>query len=149
MKHNINPGAHVDHDTKVDRGQDPKLSGWAAGGIGFAAAILLLVGVFQTVAGLAAIIEDEFFVIGREYAFSLDVTTWGWIHLTLGVLLICAGIGLMARQLWAIVTAIFLASLSAVANFFFLPYYPLWAILLIVLDVWVIWALTRPGATRT
>ena len=47
------------------------------------------------------------------------------------------------------VTGIFLASMSAVANFFFIPYYPLWAILLIALDIWVIWSLTRPGAIRT
>ena len=137
---------HIDPDPNVDRGQEPSLSGWAAGGIGFAATILLLVGVFQSVVGLAAIIEGDFFVIGREYAFSLDVTTWGWVHLCLGVLLLITGMALLGQQTWAAVTAIFLASLSAIANFFFIPYYPLWAIIVIALCVWVIWALTRPGA---
>ena len=37
-----------------------------------------------------------------------------------------------------------LAGISAVADFFFIPYYPWWSILVIALDVWVIWALTRP-----
>jgi hypothetical protein len=45
--------------------------------------------------------------------------------------------------------AIVLASLSAVANFFFIPYYPAWSILLIALNIWVIWSLTRPGAVDT
>ena len=49
---------------------------------------------------------------------------------------------------WAVVVGNFLAGLSALANFFFIPYYPFWAILLIALDVWVIWSLTRPGVIQ-
>ncbi len=131
-----------------DRGREPELSGWAAGGIAFAAFMLLLIGSFQIVAGLAAIFEDDFFVVGREYAFDLDVSAWGWLHLIIGVLLVLTGLGLFARQAWAGITAIFLVTLSAIANFFFIPYYPFWAILVIALDVWVIWALTRPNAIR-
>ena len=121
---------------------------WAAGGIAFAACMLLLIGSFQIIAGLAAIFEDEFFVVGREYAFDLDVSAWGWVHLILGLLLVFTGIGLFSGKAWAAVTAIMLATLSAIANFFFIPYYPFWAILVIALDVWVIWALTRPAAIR-
>lgn len=140
----------IDPDTNIDPrpGREPELSGWASGGIGFAAVMLMLIGVFQIVAGLAAIIEDQFFVIGREYAFNLDVSAWGWLHLLLGVLLVITSLGLFGRQLWAGLVAIFLASLSAIANFFFIPYYPFWALLVIALDIWVIWALTRPNATR-
>jgi uncharacterized membrane protein len=129
--------------------QEPPVSGWARGGIGFAASILTLAGSFQIVAGLTAIIDDEFYVVARNYAFDLDATVWGWIHLTIGVLLVVVGLGLFARQVWAGVTAIFLAMLSALVNFFFIPFYPVWAIVVIALDVWVIWALTRPGAIRT
>jgi hypothetical protein len=67
----------------------------------------------------------------------------------MGALLVATGIGLFGRQAWAGVTAIVLASLSALANFFFIPYYPFWSILVIALNVWVIWALTRPGAIET
>jgi hypothetical protein len=129
--------------------REPELSGWAAGGIGFAAVILLMIGVFQVVAGLAALFEDDLFVVGRAYAFDLDVTAWGWLHLIIGLLLVLTGLGLFARQAWAGITAIFLAMLSAIANFFFIPYYPFWAIVVIALNVWVIWALTRPSAIRT
>jgi hypothetical protein len=123
-----------------------RVSGWAVGGIWFAASVMTLVGAFEVVSGLAAVINDKFYVVTRNYAFDLDVTAWGWIHLVLGVLLVACGIGLFRRSAWAGVTAIFLAMLSAFANFFFIPYYPFWALLVIALDVWVIWALTRPGA---
>jgi hypothetical protein len=128
---------------------DQPVSGWAIGAIGFAASLLTLVGAFQVIAGLAAIINDEFFVVARNYAFNLDVSAWGWIHLVLGVILVATGLGLFARSAWAGVAAIFLAMLSALANFFFIPYYPFWALIVIALNIWVIWALTRPGAIRT
>jgi hypothetical protein len=132
-----------------DRPPDDQPSGWALGGVVFAACVLTLIGAFQVIAGLAAIIDDEFFVVARNYTFDVDTTAWGWIHLLLGVLLIVTGFGLFGRAAWAAVAAIFFASLSAVANFFFIPYYPGWAILIIALDVWVIWSLTRPGAIET
>lgn len=128
---------------------DREVSGWALGGVTFAACVLTIVGVFQVIAGLAAIIDDEFFVVARNYTYDVDTSGWGWIHLLLGVLLVVTGFGLFGRAAWAGITAIFLASLSAVANFFFIPYYPAWAILVIALDVWVLWSLTRPGAIRT
>jgi hypothetical protein len=130
------------------RGPDD-ISGWAAGGIVFAATILLMVGIFQAIAGLVAIIDDQFYVVTRNYTFDLDTSAWGWIHLIIGILLAAVGWSLFARRTWAGVAAITIAMLSAVANFFFIPYYPFWAILMIALDVWVIWALTRPGAIRT
>ena len=124
-------------------------SGWALGGVVFAASILTMVGCFQVIAGLVAIIDDEFFVVARNYTFDLDTTVWGWVHLLLGILLVITGFGLFSRQTWAGVTAIFLAMLTAIENFFFIPYYPFWSILVIALAVWVIWALTRPGAIET
>jgi hypothetical protein len=133
-----------------DRAQGPDdISGWAAGGIIFAATVLLMVGIFQAIAGLVAIIDDEFYVVTRNYTFDIDTSVWGWIHLIVGILVATTGWALFARQTWAGVAAIVFAMLSAIANFFFIPYYPFWSILMIALDVWVIWALTRPGAIRT
>ena len=130
-------------------GRDESVSGWAVGGITFAACVLTLIGLFQIIAGLTAIFDDEFYVVTRNYTFDLDTTGWGWIHLLLGVLLVVTGYGLFDRQTWAGVTGIVLAMLSALANFFFIPCSPFWAIVVIALDVWVIWSLTRPGAIRT
>ena len=124
---------------------EPQASGWAAAGATFAAVMMLMIGIFQGIAGLTAIFNDEFFVLTENYTFDLDVTAWGWIHLLLGVLLVFAGWALFAGRVWAGMLAIVLAVLSAISNFFFIPYYPFWSILLIALAVWVIWALTRPG----
>ena len=130
------------------RRDQPQVSGWAVGGIVFAGTVMSIVGVFQAIVGLVAIFDDEFFVVTRNYTFDIDTTAFGWIHLLIGILVACAGFALFARKTWAGVFTIMLAALSAIANFFF-PYYPFWAILVIALDVWVIWALTRPSAIQT
>ena len=123
-------------------------SGMAIGGAIFAGVMMIMIGAFQTIAGLAAIIEDDLFVVGKDYIFSLDTTAWGWVHLILGIVIILAGIAIFSGKVWAGTLAIILAALSAIANFFYIPHYPFWAILIIALDVWVIWALTRPGMYR-
>jgi hypothetical protein len=135
--------------TQYEPRREEQVSGWALGGIAFAATMLTLAGVFQTIAGLVAIFNDEFYVVARNYTFDLDVTAWGWIHVVLGILLLVTGFALFSRRTWAGVTALVLAGVSAVANFFFIPYYPIWSLVVIGLDIWVIWALTRPGAIET
>jgi hypothetical protein len=134
---------------EYQRRAEPEISGWATGGIVFAGTILLMVGIFQAIAGLVAIFDDNFYVVTRNYTFDLDTTAWGWIHLIIGILVAAVGWSLFSRRAWAGVAAITLAVLSAIANFFFIPYYPFWSILQIALAVWVIWALTRPGAIET
>jgi hypothetical protein len=124
-------------------------SGWATGGLVFAGTILVLAGIFQALDGIVAIANDNFFVQTRHYTYNLDVTAWGWIHLILGILMFVIGLGLFSQATWAGVSAIVIAMLSAIANFFFIPHYPIWSLLVIGLDVWVIWALTRPGVIRT
>ncbi|MFL6220072.1 MAG: hypothetical protein ACJ742_16260, partial [Actinomycetes bacterium] len=99
-------------------------SGWAAGFTVFAAIMLLMVGVFQALQGLIGIFENEFYVQTRNYLFQFDATTWGWIHLVLGLLVAFAGWGLLSGRTWARTVAITLAALSATANFLFIPYYP-------------------------
>jgi hypothetical protein len=120
-------------------------SGWAVGFILFAAIMMIMIGVFQAIAGLVAIFENEFYVATRNYLFQFDATTWGWIHLIAGVIIVFAGWGLLSGRTWARVVGIILAVLSAIANFAFLPYYPFWALIIITLDVLVIWALAAHG----
>jgi hypothetical protein len=125
---------------------DSQLSGWAVGGVAFAAVLMVMIGTFEAIAGLTAIFDDEFFVVTPKYAFEIDTTTWGWIHLILGSTVAVSGVYLFAGRRWAGVVAIVLATLAAVANFFFIPYYPFWSITVIALACWVIWSLTRPDA---
>ncbi|GLZ11490.1 hypothetical protein Acsp04_17250 [Actinomadura sp. NBRC 104425] len=126
--------------------------GWALGVVLFAGILLITVGIFQLIAGIAALARGEFFVVTADYAFSVDVTAWGWIHIVIGVLLVLIGWGIMAGRLLARIVGIGMAVVSAVANFLFLPYYPTWSIVMIALDVFVIWALCVYGqreAVRT
>jgi hypothetical protein len=120
-------------------------SGMAVGFILFAAIMMLMVGVFQALQGLIAIFENEFYVATRNYLFQFDATTWGWIHLLVGLLMAFAGWGLFSGRTWARTVAIILAVLSAITNFLFVPYYPFWSLLLVTLDVLVIWAVAAHG----
>jgi len=122
-----------------------KPSAWAVGYATFAGVILVMVGIFQAIAGLVGIVEDEFYVIGQKWVFELDATTWGWIHLLIGIVLVLSGIGIFTGNVLARTVGVFVAALSAIANFMWLPYYPVWAIAIIALNVAVIWALTAHG----
>jgi hypothetical protein len=120
-------------------------SGAAVGFILFAAIMMIMSGVFQALQGLIAIFENEFYVATRNYTFQFDATTWGWIHLLIGLVVAFAGWGLLSGRTWARAAAITLAVLSAIANFLFIPYYPFWSLLIITLDIFVIWAVAAHG----
>jgi hypothetical protein len=122
---------------------------WAQGLILFAAVMMFVGGGFQAIAGLAAIFENEFYTVTPNYVLEFDVSVWGWVHLLLGVVVVFAGYGLLSGQTWARVVGIILASISALVNFAFIPYYPFWSLAIIALDVFVIWALaTQARAFR-
>jgi hypothetical protein len=120
-------------------------SAWAAGYAAFAGVILVMIGFFQAVAGLVAIIDDQFYVVGQEYIFQFDVTTWGWIHLIIGLVVLLSGFGIFSGNVAARTVGVLVAAISGVAAFMWLPWYPVWAIVIIALDVAVIWALTMHG----
>jgi hypothetical protein len=120
-------------------------SAWAVGWSLFAAVMLITVGCFQAIAGLAGIFEDDVYVQAPEWTFQLDVTAWGWAHLLLGVVLILSGLGIMTGNVLARTVGVFVAAISAVANFAFITWYPIWAIAIIAVDIAVIWALTAHG----
>ena len=117
----------------------------AVGFILFAAIMMIMAGVFQALQGLIGIFENEFYVATRNYLFQFDATTWGWIHLLVGLLVAFAGWGLLSGRTWARAVAITVALLSATANFLFIPYYPFWSLLIITLDIFVIWAVAAHG----
>ncbi len=110
-----------------------------------AAVLMILIGAFHAIAGLVALFNDTFYVVGHKWVFEFDVTAWGWIHLLLGIVVAVAGFFLFRGAVWARTVGIALAALSAVLNFAWLPYYPVWSILIIAFDAAVIWALTAHG----
>ena len=120
-------------------------SGAAIGWTMFASLMMILTGFWWFLAGLVGLINDDFFVSTRNYFLKFDTTTWGWIHLIIGILVVLAGAALFTGVVWARTIGVIMAFLAALAGFAWLPRYPFWAILIIAASVFVIWALTVHG----
>ena len=129
------------------RQQEPNAA--AVGWTMFAAWALILIGIWDAIAGLVAIINDNFYVVSPKYIFQFDATTWGWIKLIWGIIVVLAGIGLFSGAIWARTVGVIVAVISAIVNFAWLPWYPIWGIIIISVDVAVIWALTAHGRDIT
>jgi hypothetical protein len=120
-------------------------SGAAVGWTMFAAFMMIILGFWWVIAGLVGLIDSDFYAVTRNYVFKFNTTSWGWIHLIVGVLVLLAGFGLFRGVVWARTIGVLLALLTTLLAFAWLPWYPFWAILLIVVSVSVIWALTAHG----
>jgi len=121
-------------------GTKSSMAGW----IGFAGMLMLILGGIDVFQGLIALFEDEYYVVTQSGFLAVDLTAWGWIMLLWGVLLVLAGLGLMAGQGWARWFTIVVVSLNFFAQLGFLgnSQYPLWALTALALNVVVLYALT-------
>ncbi len=119
-------------------------SGWV-GWAYFASFMMMLVGVMQGIAGVVAIFSKEYYLVTQNHLVVFNYTAWGWVHLVLGIVIFAAGLELLRGAIWARVLAVFLAGLSFLANMAFINAYPLWSIIMMVVDVLVIYALTVRG----
>ncbi|MBM3662333.1 MAG: tryptophan-rich sensory protein [Actinobacteria bacterium] len=117
-------------------------SGWLM----LASVVLMLGGIVNAAYGTVAILNDQWVVWSNRGAVFFDLTTWGWILFAAGAAAFVAGLGLMVGSPGARALGVFRASISLIANFFFIPAFPLWAISVMVLDVIVIWAITAHGS---
>jgi len=124
-------------------------SSWAVGWAGFAGVMLIMMGVFDFIQGLVALFNDEFYVVTNDWVFKFDVTAWGWVHLILGVILVASGIGIFSGNVLARTVGVIVAAVVAMINFAWLPYSPIWSIIVISISVGVIWALTAHGRDIT
>jgi len=103
--------------------------------------MMIITGLFNAMEGVVALARNEVYAVTPRYIFAFDLTTWGWIQVILGVVVLAAGVGVITGQLWGRVVGITIATLTMLANFAFIPYYPIWSLLIITLNVFVIWAL--------
>jgi hypothetical protein len=114
-------------------------SGW----IVFAATMLFIVGMFDAIWGLAAVLNDQVVTVGGHGGvIVLDFTVWGWIHIVTGLVMVATSVGLFAMKGWARWLGVLFASLSAIFQVGVLPAFPIWALIIIALDVVVIYQLT-------
>jgi hypothetical protein len=118
----------------------------ARGGMIFAAVTLLISGVFQILTGAVALANSAFFASVGNYTYATNVHNLGWVHIIGGAIVAVVGLGLFSGSTWARGLGIAVAALSIIGNFLFIPYYPIWSLLIIALDVFVIWSL---GTVRT
>jgi hypothetical protein len=112
-------------------------TGWTV----FTGALLLIIGSLDALWGLAAILNDDVVVVGGHGVLVADVTLWGWVHLILGSIVAGTGLMLFAGNPTARMLAIFFVSINAVSQIVWFPLAPLWAFLIILLDVAIIYQL--------
>ena len=112
--------------------------GWAV----FAAVMLLVIGGLDAFWGLAAVLNNEVVVVGGHGVIVADITTWGWISLILGIVLMLTGAGLLGGMTVARWTAVVVIAIGAMLQLPWFPAAPLWSILIITLSVVVIYELT-------
>ena len=114
-----------------------------------AGVLMMLGGAWDFLAGLAVVIKHGFFApVSNTYAYHWDIQSWGWTQLAIGAVVFGAGICVLLRMTWARVVGVILATLSAVAAFMFIPYYPVWALAYIAIGVVVIYGLSMYGGSE-
>jgi hypothetical protein len=115
------------------------------GWIYFGGTMMVLLGSFALIEGLVALFNDQYYVPTAQGLLVFDITGWGWVHLIMGVLAVIVGAGLFTGATWARISGVVLCALNAIAQLAFLSAYPVWAVIVIALDVLIIWALIVHG----
>lgn len=119
-------------------------TGWT-GWIAFAGVMMIIAGGLNLFYGIVAAVNDEWVVFTNRADVYLDVSEWGWVHIILGAIVLLSGLGVFSGNILARTVGVIVASVSLIVNFFFIPVYPIWALIVITLDILVIWALTAHG----
>ncbi|ANB07791.1 hypothetical protein SAM40697_3833 [Streptomyces ambofaciens] len=107
---------------------------------------MLVSGVLSILQGITGIAEDRLYGVPRHYEYRFDLTSWGWIHLVVGVALVVVGVGMLRSMSWGRAAGLTTAAISLVTQFMFIPYYPLWSISVMALDLIILWGLARLAA---
>jgi hypothetical protein len=136
------------YDDRGLRYEDQRDESAATAGRLLAAALMIVSGLVTFFDGIVGIIHGTFFPHVSNYAFTIGPTGRGITNLILGALIFAAGVSLLLGMFWARVVGVVLAVCIVVYNFLILPWYPLWAIILIALNVYIIWALSRSRRHR-
>ena len=115
-----------------------------AGWISFAAIMMMIVGTLDFFEGLIAIVRGKYYVVSSDQIIVLNLSTWGWLTLIWGVVLLLAGLALASGAGWARWLTAFLAGVNILGQLSFLgsSTWPLWTLVIIALNVVVIYALT-------
>ena len=121
-----------------------EMSGWV-GWAAFAGVLLILQGFFASIVGFVALFQPEVYVVGANNILAIDLNAWGWYHLAIGLLILLAGLSVLKGNMYGRIVGIVLAVVYACANLVFIPYQPIWSVILIVVSVCIIYALLVHG----
>jgi uncharacterized membrane protein len=131
--------------TEYVEGGPPAARGWA-GWVVFAGLLLIMLGTFQAIEGLVALFDEGYYLVRPSgLILSVSYTTWGWVHLVIGIVAVLTGLGLLAGNTLARVLGVVLAAVSAIVNRTFVEAYPVWSVIVIAIDVLVIYAIIVHG----
>jgi hypothetical protein len=111
----------------------------------FASVLLVIVGCFNLIYGIAAIANSHVFTANAHYVFG-SLRTWGWITLIIGVLQLAAAGGVLMGNQWARWFGVVVLGLSAIDQMFFIPAYPFWSLMIIAVDVVALYGLCAYGS---
>lgn len=124
--------------------QRRKPTAWL-GWVYFAGSMLLVVGGVQIISGLVGIFHKSFYAVSSSGLVAFNYAAWGWINLILGAIVLLTGLGVWAGSAWARTIAVFLAVLVMIDNVAFITAYPLWSIIALIINGFIIYALTMHG----
>ena len=108
--------------------------------------LMVLGGLWGVIVGLAALSSNRVYFKNPagNYYYAWTNHGWGWVEIILGGVVFAAGICVFLGIPWARYFGAFVAVLAAIANFMLIPYSPVWAIIMIAIDAFIIWALLSP-----
>ena len=138
--------AHAPEQARV---AERRGGGGAFAGAVLAGVLMILTGLYGFLAGLAMVLKAPFFVYHGGYLYVWSTHGWGWVELILGAVVCAAGACVLLGMVWARAVGVILATLSAIASFMVLPFYPIWSIIGIAVDVFIIWALVAYSGRRS
>jgi hypothetical protein len=128
--------------------EEARYEGARFGGMMLAAVLMLFSGLVTFFDGIVGIVNGAFYPTVTNYAFTLGPTGRGIVNMALGAVIFAAGVSLFLGMTWARIAGIVLAAFIGIYNFLILPWYPIWSIILVALNVYIIWALATTGRSR-
>ena len=126
------------------RNNSNEVTGWL-GWAYFSGFLMIVMGILQMITGFTALLNDRYYLVSEENLVVFDFTTWGWVHLLLGLVVMMAGTAVFSGKVWGRVVGVMLAVLGVIFHFTFVSAYPIWSIIAIVVNVLIIYALTVHG----
>ena len=126
------------------KSNDVVVTGWV-GWIGFASLMLLISGSLHMLQGFVALFKETVFVTPANAVWVLNYNQWGWAHILGGLLVLLAAGSLARGNAYGRIVAVLVALVSTLVSVAFLPVYPVWSAMAIVVDLLIIWAVTVHG----